>query len=137
MKLRVISLASLLLATGIALAANAPAAPHGGKDRMDRLALLLDLSEGQKGDVQKVLEEQFQQRRAQFQQAKESGTRPSREQMRAQHEQMRKDTIEKLRPILSEQQLAKFEALTDHPQGRARDWHRDRSQSQPQPQTQQ
>ena len=134
MKLRVISLASLLLATGVALAANAPATPHGGKDRMDRLALLLDLSEGQKGDVQKVLDEQFQQRKEQFQQAKASGTRPSREEMRAQHEQMRKDTIAKLRPILSEQQLAKFQALTDRPQGRPHGWHRDRSQPQPQPQ---
>lgn len=134
MKLRVISLASLLLATGVALAANAPATPHGGKDRMDRLALLLDLSEGQKGDVQRVLDEQFQQRRAQFQQSKESATRPSREEMRAQDEQMRKETIEKLRPILSEQQLAKFQALTDHPPGPPpRRWQKDRSQ-QPQPQ---
>lgn len=129
MKLRVISLASLLLATGIALAANAPAAPHGGKDRMDRLALLLDLSEGQKGDVQRVLTEQMQQRQEQFQQSKASGTRPSREEMRAQHEQMQKETIEKLRPILSEQQLAKFQALTEQPQGRPRGWHRDRPQS--------
>lgn len=128
MKLRVISLASLLLATGIALAANAPAAPHGGKDRMDRLALLLDLSEGQKGDVQKVLTEQMQQRKEQFQQSKASGTRPSREEMRAQHEQMQKETIEKLRPILSEQQLAKFQALSEQPQGRPQVWRRDRSQ---------
>lgn len=134
MKLRVISLASLLLATGVALAANAPAAPHSGKDRMDRLALLLDLTEGQKGDVQKVLDEQFQQRREQFQQSKASGTRPSREEMRAQHEQMRKDTIAKLQPILSEQQMAKFQALTDHPHGPPRGGHRDRSQPQAQPQ---
>ncbi|HWK73860.1 MAG TPA: hypothetical protein VNQ81_06290 [Povalibacter sp.] len=135
MKLRIISLASLLLATGVALAANAPAAPHGGKDRMDRLALLLDLSEGQKGDVQRVLNEQLQQRKEQFQQAKAAGTRPSREEMRTQHEQMRKETIEKLRPVLSEQQLAKFQALTDHRQGPPpRRWHRDRSQPQTQPQ---
>jgi hypothetical protein len=35
--------------------------------------------------------------------------------MRAHHEQMQKETVEKLRPILSDTQLKKFEVLTDRP----------------------
>lgn len=134
MKLRVISLATLLLAVGSAVAANPPASPpDGGQDRMDRLAILLDLNASQKVEVQKVLDEQFQQARTQRQQAKESGTRPTREQMRAQHDQMHKETVEKLRGILSDQQMTKFEALTEHQEGRMHRWHGDRDQQSQQP----
>lgn len=140
MKLRIVSLAALLVAVGSALAANPPvAAPDGGKDRMDRLAILLDLNASQKVEVQKVLDEQLQQARTLRQQSKDSGTRPTREQMRAQHDQMHKETVEKLRGILSDTQMTKFEALTDHPEGRPHRWHGDRGQpsEQSQPKQQQ
>jgi hypothetical protein len=122
MKHRVITAALLWLAAGIVLA-DPPAAPSGGAgayqtDRqIDRLVTLLDLDAGQKVAVQNVLEEQHKQMAAQWQQSKASGTRPTHEQMHTQREQMHQETIEKLRPILSDTQLKKFEVLSEHPHG--------------------
>ena len=74
---------------------------------------MLDLDEGQKVAVKQVFDEQASERKALWDKAKESQTRPSRDEMRAQHEKMRSETIEKLRPILSDQQMTKFQALTE------------------------
>ena len=82
---------------------------------MERLAILLDLDAGQKTAVKQVFDEQAKERKQLWEKAKESQTRPSREEMHAQHEKMRQETIEKLRPILSDTQMTKFQALTDHP----------------------
>jgi len=124
MKFRVVSIAVLALAAAGALAANQSTDQRGkGQERMDRMAILLDLNDSQKADVQRVLTEQMQERRDAFKQAKESGTRPTREEMRAKHEQMRQATLDKLRPILSEQQMTKFQVLTEHRKG---GWHHGR-----------
>lgn len=119
---RIISLAALCMTATLALAQTAPPAPPAGDrmDRMERMALLLDLNDGQKVAVEKVLTERRQEMWAQHKAARESGTRPSREEMRAKFTAERAATIEKLRPILSDVQLKKFEALTDHPQGPTR-----------------
>lgn len=114
MKLRVISTALIFLTAGIALAE--PPGPPPGPD-IDRLTTLLDLDAGQKVAVQKVLDEQRAQMQSFRQQAKTAEERPTREQMHAQHEQLRKDTTEKMRAILSDTQMKKFEALTDRPMG--------------------
>lgn len=111
----ILSAATLWLAAGSALAE--PPAADGGANRMDRLAILLDLDAGQKAAVQKVFDEQHASRAALRKEAKESGTRPSREDMRAKHDAMHKETVEKLRPILSDQQMTKFEALTEFRRG--------------------
>lgn len=108
--------ALLLIAVGSA-SAQPPGPPSEGPENMDRIALLLDLDEGQKAAVKQVLDEQRQQRAEQWQKARESQTRPTREAMRARHEQMRSETIEKLRPILSDVQLTKFAALMERPRG--------------------
>ncbi len=117
---RIISLAALYMTATLALAQTAPAAPPPAGDRMERMALLLDLNDGQKVAVEKVLTEQRQEMIAQHKAARESGTRPSREEMKAKFAAEHAATIEKLRPILSDVQLKKFEALTDHPPGRPR-----------------
>lgn len=124
----VLSAAALWLAAGSVLAQTPGPPADAGADRMDRLAILLDLDEGQKAAVKKVFDEQFEQRAALRKEAKESGTRPTREQMQAKHEQMKQETIEKLRPILSDQQLTKFEALADHPPGPGPHRHRDKQE---------
>ena len=115
MKTRIAVAAIVLLAAGSALAGS-PAPHHGprGAD-IERLAVLLDLDEGQKVAVKDVLDTQRAERRAAMKQARESGTRPSREEMRAKREQAQKETVEKLRGILSDQQLKKFEVLTEKP----------------------
>lgn len=114
MKLRTTLVALALLAAGTALA-QPPGPPPGGPHNIDRLAILLDLDEGQKAAVQQVFDEQAKERAEAWQKAKDSQTRPSREEMKAQHKKMRQETLEKLRPILSDQQMTKFEALTDAP----------------------
>ena len=113
MKTRVISIALLCLAAASALA-QPPGPPPGGPARnIEKLTILLDLDEGQKVAVQKVLDEQ----REEFVELREgistSDDHPTHEQMRAKHEQMQKETVEKLRPILSDTQLKKFEVLTE------------------------
>ncbi|HEY5809852.1 MAG TPA: hypothetical protein VIT67_17900, partial [Povalibacter sp.] len=113
---RITIAAILLLAAGAALA-EAPGPPPDGAARLDRLAVLLDLDEGQKVAVKQVFEEQASERKALWDKTNESQTRPSREEMHAQHEKMRNETIDKLRPILSDQQMTKFQALTEGPPG--------------------
>lgn len=81
--------------------------------RMDRLAILLDLNDGQKAQVQSVLDAQRAKAKAAFEQFKASGTRPTREQMKASHAQMKADLEQQLSSVLSPSQLKKFEVLGD------------------------
>lgn len=111
MSIRILPIAALCFALGTALAQGPFREPPSQAEQMQRLAVLLDLNEGQKVEVAKVLEEQREQMLAFRQQVKESGQRPSREQMETQREQLKNSTIDKLRPILTDQQLQKFEAL--------------------------
>jgi hypothetical protein len=128
MKLRTTLAALAILAAGSALA-EPHGPPPGGPRDIERLAILLDLDEGQKTAVKQVLDEQAKERGEMWEKAKESQTRPTREEMKAQREKMRQETIEKLRPILSDQQMTKFQALTEH-RGPGPDRpRRDRSQS--------
>ncbi len=112
MKTKVTLLALAWLASGVALA-QAPAAPPSDTDRMDRMALLLDLDDSQKVQVEQVLKEQHEQMRAAREAARASGERPSRDQMKAQHEQSQQELHTKLSGILNETQLKKFDALRE------------------------
>jgi hypothetical protein len=96
-----------------------PPHQHKGPD-MDRIALLLDLDEQQKSEVQKVLESQHEQVRATIEQERAAGEHPSHEEIRARHEKLKQDTLDKLSGVLNDQQLKKFVALTDHPTGARR-----------------
>jgi len=123
MKVSLLAVAALWV--GVVLA-QAPDAPPGGPgpggpgaggwhesaaERMDHLATLLDLTADQKTQVQAVLEEEHARMKAQRDQARASGTKPTFEEMKAAHEQAQKDTLAKLTPILSPDQLKKFQAL--------------------------
>jgi Spy/CpxP family protein refolding chaperone len=115
--------AVLLCAAGVA-AAQAPAPnPHNAAawqaKRMDRLATLLDLNDGQKAQVQTVLQEERAKAMQTFQQAKASGTRPTPDQMRTTHQQLKAETLQKLSTVLTESQLKKFQILEEdhHPHG--------------------
>jgi Spy/CpxP family protein refolding chaperone len=112
-------LAVAALWVGVALA-QAPDAPPGGgpggrhespAERMDHLATLLDLTDAQKTQVQAVLEEEHAKMKAQRDQAQASGTKPTFEQMKAAHEQAQQDTLAKLTPILTPDQIKKFQVL--------------------------
>ncbi len=83
-------------------------------ERLDHLAVLLDLTDEQKAQVQTVLEEERAQVKAAHEQARASGQKPTFEQMRAAHEQAQQDTLAKLTPVLSPTQLKKFQILMEH-----------------------
>ncbi|HEY0943272.1 MAG TPA: hypothetical protein VGE08_24520 [Steroidobacter sp.] len=127
MKTKVTLLAIAWLASGVALAADtAPNAPYHGTrgPNMDRMALLLDLDAYQKTEVEKILKAHHEQRRAQFEAAKASGTRPSREEMKAMHEQGKQELNTKLSGVLNETQMKKFEALRERGPGAGRHFKR-------------
>ena len=117
-------LAMAVLWAGVAVA-QAPAGPPPGgpgpgfhhetpAERLDHLAILLDLTDEQKAQVQAVLQEEHSQMKALHEQAQASGQKPSFEQMKAQHQQMQQATLTKLTPILSPTQLKKFQILMEH-----------------------
>ena len=113
MKAFVLALAGLWAG---AVFAQTPAASGSepGARHMDKLAILLDLTDAQKAQVQSVLVEEHAQMKRAFQEAKASGTKPNWEQMRTLHQQLRQDAITKLTPVLSATQLKKFQILTQH-----------------------
>ena len=123
MKTKVTLLALACLASGVAFAADtttAPATPPArvapGPD-MDRMALLLDLDAYQKTEVEKILKEHHELRRADFEAARASGARPSREEMKAKREESKQQLQTKLSSVLNETQMKKFDALRERGPG--------------------
>jgi Spy/CpxP family protein refolding chaperone len=106
-----VALAACLVA-GLALADPHEGHQHGPD--MDRMAILLDLNDTQKAQVQEILEQQHDKLRATHEESRASGTRPSREDMEKQHDAMKQETITKLQTVLTPEQIKKFEALADH-----------------------
>ena len=126
MKTKVTLLALAWLASGVAFAADTttattpPARVAPGPD-MDRLALLLDLNAYQKTEVEKILKEQHEQMRSEFEAARASGAaRPSRDEMKAKREQAKTELHTKLSAVLDETQLKKFDALHERGPGPGR-----------------
>lgn len=117
----------LALACAGAAFAQSPTPPkHAAHEAhmMDDLSTLLDLDATQRAQVQTILQEQHAQLRQQHAQmkqewdaAKASGTQPDFSQMRARHEQLQQQTVQKLTPVLSPAQLAKFQILMKMHQG--------------------
>lgn len=114
MKLRVALIAAALLASAVALAG--PHEGHPGPD-MDRMAVLLDLNDSQKADVQKILSEQHEKMKAAHDQAHASGAKPTSEERQKFHEEMKQDLTTKLQGVLTPEQMKKFDALMDHSRG--------------------
>lgn len=112
-------LAALVLCAAASLTAQ-PATPPTAQQRaafearrMDRLATLLDLNDGQRAQVQTILQEAHAQGMQALEQAPASGTRPTREQMKAAHAQMKAETEQKLSTVLTPSQLKKFQLLEE------------------------
>jgi len=94
MKSRVALVAMALFASAVALA---QAHPHGGPGQdMDRMAILLDLNDSQKAEVQKILEEQHDKLDAVHEQQRAAGTKPTREERAKFHEELKQDMATKL-----------------------------------------
>jgi hypothetical protein len=126
MKTKVTLLALAWLVSGVTFAAEPvprPAHPGMRGPDMDRMALLLDLDDYQKTEVERILKEHHQQLRASHQAAKASGTRPSREEMKALRQQNKQELDAKLSSVLNETQMKKFDALREQRRGHhARGW---------------
>ena len=114
-----LSMLGLLLAAGFASAQTPPAdsppaasngAPH--MNRLDRMAILLDLTPQQKLQVQQVLDEELQQMRAFWQQQQSSGAKPDFQQMRTERQQLRQQTFAQLQQLLNSDQYNKLQVLT-------------------------
>jgi ABC-type glycerol-3-phosphate transport system substrate-binding protein len=111
--MRATALALALLCAGAAFAQMPPpadATAHHAQ-MMDDLATLLDLSATQKPQVQAILQQEHAQMKQAFESAKASGSKPDVSQMHALHQQLQQDTIQKLTPVLTSAQLAKFQIL--------------------------
>jgi hypothetical protein len=110
--MRALFLALTALAAG-ALFAQPPDAAAAHAAHFEKLATLLDLSDAQKTSVQAILEQEHAKMQAAHEQAKASGTKPDFAQMKAMHEQMQQETLQKMKTVLSEAQLKKFQVLQE------------------------
>jgi hypothetical protein len=105
----------LMVMSGIALADGPPKGHPAAGMNIDKLEILLDLDAYQKQEVQKIFESQREAMRAKREQLRDSKARPSFEQMQAEREAAQKETRAKLEKLLTEQQLKKFDVLTERP----------------------
>lgn len=102
----------LVLAALCASAALAQApASNTRASRMDNLAVVLDLTETQKAQVQTILQGEHTQMKQLWEQVKASGTQPDFQSMRAARQQISQDALSKLSGVLNPTQLKKFQAL--------------------------
>ena len=132
MKTTVLALA--LLCAGPVFAQTSPsAADHAAHaaHHMDNLAILLDLTDAQKAQVQTIMQEEHAKMKASFEQAKASGTHPDMQQMHAMHEQLKQETLQRLTPVLSPAQLKKFQIIAQEMHGRHGHGHMDHSGATP------
>lgn len=130
---RILCVGVLSLAAAVASSADKQAGPGPNRaDYLDKVSILLDLDAGQKVQLQQMLEEQHEQMKALREQlrgnaqnpdkstdkdgAQTSGQkrqRPDFQQMHTQRLQAEKELVEKLRPVLTDVQLKKFEVLRE------------------------
>jgi Spy/CpxP family protein refolding chaperone len=94
--------------------------PHGGHGfggplDNDPLAILLDLDPYQKNQVQTVLTAQREAMKAERQQARASGQRPSFEEMRAKRQANEDAIVGQLSTVLSDTQITKLKVLMEPP----------------------
>lgn len=109
----------LLLVSALA-AAEPQRPPHPPMMPIDDLAVLLDLDDSQKAEVQRVLDEQRAAREAKRQEIQATGERPTREEMQAYREEAREAVRMSLQNVLTPEQLEKFEVLMKNRPGRGR-----------------
>jgi Spy/CpxP family protein refolding chaperone len=115
MKKTVAALAVLVLGGSMAAVQTASAqSPPGRGQQLEKMAVLLDLTEPQKQQLQQVFDEQRTQMQALRQKEQASGTKPTREEMRATHEQLHQQLLSKVQGILQPEQFKKFQVLTEH-----------------------
>ena len=119
MKTTVVALAALW--AGAVLAENTPAGIQASQ--MERLAILLDLTEAQKPQVATILQGEHAQMKALFEQTRAAGGKPDFQALQAARQQINQDTVAKLSGVLSPAQLKKFQTLQQMHRGFGRRAH--------------
>lgn len=109
---------TVLLLFASALAAAEPQRPPHPTMPIDDLAVLLDLDDTQKTEVQRILDEQRAVREAKRQEMQASGQRPTREEMKAHRDAAREEIRMSLQGVLTPEQLEKFEVLMKNRPGK-------------------
>ena len=118
MKIRFLATGLLLVMGSVALADRSPPGHPPGFD-IDKLEVLLDLDAYQKSEVQKILDAHRDAMRAKREELRNAQTRPSFEQIQQEREAAQKATRTQLANVLNEQQLKKYDVLSERPQRRA------------------
>ena len=108
MKASVVALAALWAGVALAGAGGGNQASH-----MEKLAVLLDLTDAQKPQVQTILQGAHAQMKTLFEQAKAAGGKPDFQALHAARQQINQDTVTKLSGVLSPLQLKKFQTLQE------------------------
>jgi Spy/CpxP family protein refolding chaperone len=106
-----IKLSVLALAASWAGAALAGAGGGDQAGHMEKLAILLDLTDAQKPQVQTILQGEHAQMKALFEQTRAAGGKPDFQALRAARQQINQDTLTRLSGVLSPLQLKKFQTL--------------------------
>jgi hypothetical protein len=126
--IRTLPLAATALLLAGTVSAQPPGPPPRGGFDIERMAVLLDLDDYQKTEVERILNEQRDARAAMRQQRADGGERPSREEMEAHRSQMRDGMLMQLQSVLNQTQLEKFEALMTPPERGRREHRRGESE---------
>jgi len=103
---------ALALAALWAVAALAGAGGGGNQaSHMEELAVLLDLTDAQKPQVESILQGEHAQLKALIEQTKAAGSKPDFQALHAARQQINQDTLTRLSGVLSPLQLKKFQTL--------------------------
>jgi len=87
-------------------------AAHEAK-MMDNLAVLLDLTDAQRPQVEAILKDEHAKIRQAMEQAHAGGAAPDHEKMKALHQQIHADATARLTPVLTPLQPQKFQILSE------------------------
>ncbi len=107
MKASVVLLAALW--AGAVMAENT--AGGNQTSHMEKLAILLDLTDAQKPQVETILQGEHAQMKALIEQTKAAGGKPDFQALHTARQQINQDTLTKLSGVLSPVQLKKFQTL--------------------------
>ena len=105
-KASLVALAALWAGAALAGAGGGNQASH-----MEKLAILLDLTDAQKPQVESILQGAHAQMKALIEQTKAAGGQPDFQALHAARQQINQDTLTKLSGVLSPVQLKKFQTL--------------------------